>query len=92
MAPAKMKKIGPNHCNLVLFFICSLNLEHIRVMAPIMKVSLSLPALQRLDRCLNTLYSNLYRSSGILSFDWTRAIDWIQLVFAPWPGATFAVQ
>ena len=29
---------------------------------------------------------------GILSFYWTRAIDRIQLVFAPLPGATFAIQ
>ena len=60
-------KTGPNHCNLVLFFSCSRNLEHIRDMALPMKVyntSLPLPALQRLDRCLNALSSNLYRSVG----------------------------
>ena len=59
---AQNKKIGPNHCHLFLFFlICSRHLEHIRVMAPPMKVystSLPLPARQRLDRCLNALSSN----------------------------------
>ena len=57
----RMVIVLAGHYNLFLFFICSRNLEHIRVMAPPMKVnntSLPLPALQRLDRCLNALSTN----------------------------------